>query len=428
MTCPAIRVEDLGKQYRLGPRRPAYGSLRESIMHTVRGLNPFANGHNRTPDAGDQQIWALKDLSFSVQPGEVIGVMGRNGAGKSTLLKILSRITQPTEGWVELNGRVGSLLEVGTGFHPELTGRENIYLNGAILGMKRNEITCKFDEIVAFAELEQFIDTPVKRYSTGMYMRLAFAVAAHLETDTLLVDEVLAVGDAAFQKKCLGKMSDVARRGRTVIYVSHDMGTISRLCSAGLVLSAGRKAFYGSSGEAVDFYNQSIASNGKGKGDSPSHVIYEGEMDPREGNFAINRIEVLDRSGLPKPIAATWDAFVLRIWYSSKTFVKRASVVLHINTVNGSQLLLLSTQPDGTLPMSFEPGIHSVDCIIEECPLAAGHYVVGGGLAIPNAEWLWRKTDMGILTIFPRDVYGSGVVPETSRCLMAVRHQWIIHS
>src|SRR6266516_5601056 len=212
-----IRVETLGKQYIIGAREAGYDTLRDSIVEAVRA--PFERLRRRNGQRNQETIWALKNVSFEVAPGEVVGVIGRNGAGKSTLLKLLSRITEPTTGRAELYGRVASLLEVGTGFHPELTGRENIYLNGAILGMRKAEINRKFDEIVDFAGLEKFLETPVKRYSSGMYMRLAFAVASHLEPEILMVDEVLAVGDAQFQKKCLGKMGDVARAGRTVLFV-----------------------------------------------------------------------------------------------------------------------------------------------------------------------------------------------------------------
>ncbi|MCU1268248.1 MAG: transporter related protein [Acidobacteria bacterium] len=234
---PIVRVEKLGKRYRLGKREAAYGTLRESIVDAMRA--PFQRLRGGNGNSAAEILWALRDLNFEVEPGEVVGVIGRNGAGKSTLLKVLSRITEPTIGRAELYGRVASLLEVGTGFHPELTGRENIYLNGAILGMRKTEIARKFDEIVAFADLEKFLDTPVKRYSSGMYMRLAFAVASHLEPEILLVDEVLAVGDAAFQKKCLGKMGDVAKEGRTVIFVSHNMVAVQSLCRRVLWLERG---------------------------------------------------------------------------------------------------------------------------------------------------------------------------------------------
>jgi lipopolysaccharide transport system ATP-binding protein len=221
MSRPAIRVEHLSKQFHIGRRHQRYRTLRDVIMNSLRAPQRWLRGEKKVDDT----IWALQDVSFEVPKGEAVGIIGRNGAGKSTLLKVLSRITHPTSGRIELCGRVGSLLEVGTGFHPELTGRENIYLNGAILGMRRQEIERKFDEIVAFSEIEKLLDTPVKRYSSGMYMRLAFAVAAHLEPDVLLVDEVLAVGDASFQQKCLGKMSEVAGEGRTVLFVSHNIAS-----------------------------------------------------------------------------------------------------------------------------------------------------------------------------------------------------------
>lgn len=233
---PIVKVENLSKQYELGARVAGYATLRESLTNAVKA--PF-NGLRRQ-HSSNEIIWALKDVSFEMSPGEVVGIIGRNGAGKSTLLKILSRITEPSSGKVELYGRVGSLLEVGTGFHSELSGRENIFLNGSLLGMSRNEIRAKFDEIVAFSEVEKFIDTPVKRYSSGMYVRLAFAVAAHLDPEILILDEVLSVGDAAFQKKCLGKMSEVSKDGRTVIFVSHNMSTIIRICSRCILINGGR--------------------------------------------------------------------------------------------------------------------------------------------------------------------------------------------
>jgi lipopolysaccharide transport system ATP-binding protein len=252
----ALRVEELGKQYRIGTKRAGYKTLRDTLTDKLRA--PWAAGRRRAePEAVESTaFWALKAISFEVRRGEVIGVIGRNGAGKSTLLKVLSRITEPTAGQVELHGRVGSLLEVGTGFHPELTGRENVYLNGAILGMRQAEIERKFDQIVAFAEVEKFIETPVKHYSSGMYLRLAFAVAAHLEPEILLVDEVLAVGDAAFQRKCLGKMNDVAQQGRTVLLVSHDMTAITHLATRCLWLDAGQVALLAEPEEVVREYTR----------------------------------------------------------------------------------------------------------------------------------------------------------------------------
>ena len=258
---PIIRVENLSKQYRLGGERKSYSTFRESIVQSVR--QPFnALRKNGTDGSRANSFWALRDINFEVAPGEVVGIIGRNGAGKSTLLKILSRITEPTTGKIELYGRVGSLLEVGTGFHPELSGRENIYLNGAILGMKQREIAGKFDEIVAFAEVEQFLDTPVKHYSSGMYTRLAFAVAANLEPEVLIVDEVLAVGDAEFQKKCLGKMKSVSDKdGRTVLFVSHNMTAVQTLCKKTISLNQGQIQQYGETSVVINDYLSRAENN-----------------------------------------------------------------------------------------------------------------------------------------------------------------------
>lgn len=284
----AIRAEGLGKRYRVGHSVP-YGSLRDSLSALFRAPGRALarlGGEGRDDDL----IWALRDVSFEVGRGEVVGILGRNGSGKSTLLKVLARITEPTAGWAEVRGRIGSLLEVGTGFHPELTGRENVYVNGAILGMRRAEIARKFDEIVAFAEVERFIDTPVKHYSSGMQMRLAFAVAAHLEPEILLIDEVLAVGDSAFQRKCLGKMDDVSRQGRTVLFVSHQMNQIRRLCGRCVWLTAGQTAMMGATAEVASAYEASFMEAASasatsrspgaafltwtlGSGETPSHAL-----------------------------------------------------------------------------------------------------------------------------------------------------------
>ncbi len=253
-----IRAENVGKRYTLGhsSENGGYRKFSDTLIHAAKASLRWlktANSEQRTENLSED-FWALKDINFEIKRGEVLGIIGRNGAGKSTLLKILSRITEPTTGRITLNGRVASLLEVGTGFHPELTGRENIYLNGAILGMHRAEIKAKFDEIVAFAEVEKFLDTPVKRYSSGMYVRLAFAVAAHLEPEILIIDEVLAVGDAEFQKKCLGRMQDVAKGGRTVLFVSHNLGQMRALCTQAAMLENGRLVFQGSTEEALSRY------------------------------------------------------------------------------------------------------------------------------------------------------------------------------
>ncbi|MCS6926686.1 MAG: ABC transporter ATP-binding protein, partial [Candidatus Binatia bacterium] len=249
----ALHIEGIGKQYRIGQKQQPYKTLRETIVEAVQA--PFRRlREGRRMARRDHFIWALKDVSLEIEHGEVVGIIGHNGAGKSTLLKILSRVTEPTTGSVDLYGRVGSLLEVGTGFHSELTGRENIYLNGAILGMRRAEIERKFDEIVAFAEVEEFIDTPVKHYSSGMYLRLAFAVAAHLEPEILIVDEVLAVGDVNFQRKCLDKMQDVGQQGRTVLLVSHNMSAVTRLCERAVLLHQGQVIQDGPAHQVVSTY------------------------------------------------------------------------------------------------------------------------------------------------------------------------------
>lgn len=270
---PIIKVENLSKRYRLGDQQKSYSTLGEYMIGTLR--SPFKALKSRIK-SDENGFWALRDVNFEVLPGEVIGIIGRNGAGKSTLLKILSRITRPTTGKIELYGRVESLLEVGTGFHQELTGRENIFLNGAILGMRREEISKKFDEIVAFAEIEKFLDTPVKHYSSGMYVRLAFAIAAHLEPEILIVDEVLAVGDAEFQKKCLGKMNEVSKNGRTVIFVSHQMGSIAQLCQKALLLEKGRLVLQDTPDKVIDYYVNH--SNSKISSYTADHAAAQREM------------------------------------------------------------------------------------------------------------------------------------------------------
>jgi lipopolysaccharide transport system ATP-binding protein len=301
---PAVRVQGLGKRYRLGGPRGCYRyrSLREEVGRWVR--KPL--GFLRRQAARREDFWALQDVSFDLEPGEVLGIVGRNGAGKSTLLKILSRITKPTTGRVELHGRVGSLLEVGTGFHPELTGRENVFLNGSLLGMARQEIARKFDEIVAFAEVERFLDTPVKHYSSGMYVRLAFAVAAHLEPEILIVDEVLAVGDAEFQKKCLAKMGDVATQGRTILFVSHNMGAVQNLCRRAVLLEHGRLRQVGTSREIVAKYLEATDA-------SACTPLAERHDRSGEGRFRFEDLTLLDGAGRPRAYAVTGEDLYLRL-------------------------------------------------------------------------------------------------------------------
>lgn len=319
---PIVRVEGLSKQYRLGVSESSYNTLRESLVEAVRTPFQRLRGNNGTADRNT--IWALQDLNFEVAPGEVLGIVGRNGAGKSTLLKVLSRITQPTTGRAELFGRVASLLEVGTGFHPELTGRENIYLNGAVLGMKRVEIDNKFDQIVEFSELEKFLDTPVKRYSSGMYMRLAFAVASHLEPEILIIDEVLAVGDAQFQKKCLGKMSNVATQGRTVLFVSHNMIAVQSLCQRAIWLDHGRVAKEGPANAVVAEYLTS------GTARQMDEVWDDVETAPGNEIVRLHRVSVR-RDDSSDPLTRK-TPFVIEIEYWNRLPGARLHLALHLYT------------------------------------------------------------------------------------------------
>jgi len=283
----AIAVEGLGKKYRIGQFRAAYGTLRDSLMHSVGRLR---SGHVHEPP---REIWALRDVSFEAREGEVLGIIGPNGAGKSTLLKLLTRITTPTEGRAELRGRVGSLLEVGTGFHPELTGRENIYLNGAILGMKRSEINRKFDAIVEFSGVPKFIDTPVKRYSSGMFVRLAFSVAAHFEPEIMIVDEVLAVGDADFQRRSLGRMEDLGDSGRTVMFVSHNLQSILQLCDRAILLEGGQIVRHGPTQEVVEYYEEQTMGSG-------SNVSWDDVAEaPGNDLVRLRSVRVVDKDGSP---------------------------------------------------------------------------------------------------------------------------------
>jgi len=366
MNTVAIQVENVGKKYLLQHQQQGrrYKALRDIITDRARGF------FNRNPEMRNrksvEEFWALKDVSFSIQHGDVVGIIGRNGAGKSTLLKLLSRITEPTTGSIRLRGRVASLLEVGTGFHPELTGRENIFLNGAILGMSRVEIKRKFDEIVAFAEVEQFLDTPVKRYSSGMYVRLAFAVAAHLEPEILIVDEVLAVGDASFQKKCLGKMQDVSKGGRTVLFVSHNMGAVTSLCRTGIWMQQGRLIKSGFARQIVDEYLTTNAGSQTTVLDTDS-VQRMGEYGRK---FKIEKLEWL--SGLPLQHGGTMSA---RIHFRMMDDVEDVAIGLGFSTLEGVRLLTVETDfQDGHRPSLKKNTVGQVEVILAGLPLAPGLY------------------------------------------------------
>jgi lipopolysaccharide transport system ATP-binding protein len=381
----AIRVENVSKRYRIGVR-DTHRTLRESLINATK--RPFGRvqallyaSNGRQPE---ETFWALRDVSFEVNQGEVLGIIGRNGAGKSTLLKLLSRITEPTEGRIEGYGRVGSLLEVGTGFHPELTGRENIYLNGAILGMTRAEIQRKFDEIVAFAEIDQFLDTPVKRYSSGMYMRLAFAVAAHLKPEILIVDEVLAVGDSAFQKKCLGKMGDVAKEGRTVLFVTHNMAAVASFSARAALLEKGVLTHIGPVTSVVQAYSHSMAADCvRGR------RVLEPSVDLP---FCVTSVATSDYHGNAMPVVPRSSALVITVEGQVQE-VRPASdeflVALDIKTVD--DMLLFRThnieqRSSAEIPHRIGPFV--LRCIVPPDLLPSGTYRVGVHTAIAGKRYL----------------------------------------
>ncbi len=364
MSPVAVHAEGLGKRYRIGQRRP-YARLGETLADTLRRS---ARRPTRSPHEDADELWALRDVSFEVGEGEVLGIIGPNGAGKSTLLKILSRITEPTEGWAVIGGQVRSLLEVGTGFHPELTGRENVYLNGAILGMRRAELKRKLDEIVAFAEIERFLDTPVKRYSSGMYVRLAFAVAAHLDPEILIVDEVLAVGDAAFQRKCLGKMGEVGREGRAVLFVSHNMTAVKALCDRALLLQGGRILKGGPTDRVVAAYLEPSL------GASRDHVAF-----PEDTRL---RIQVLEAGLLPTGEKSDSD-LIFRCTYRVQ---RPLPDVLLCAEVRNSADISVFYANDALLEDDRKRalGIHTVTLIIPCHLLAPGEYSVAFGFWEPG--------------------------------------------
>jgi lipopolysaccharide transport system ATP-binding protein len=362
----AIKADKLGKQYRLGVPVTNYRTLWETVSERFH--------HETTDGSRNGTFWALEDVSFEVKRGQLVGIIGRNGAGKSTLLKILSRVTHPTSGMAEIHGRVGSLLEVGTGFHPELTGRENIYLNGAILGMKRQDIERKFDEIVAFSEVGAFIDTPVKRFSSGMYLRLAFAVAAHLEPDILVVDEVLAVGDAEFQRKCLGKMSDVAGQGRTVIFVSHNMSAILRLTEETLVLEKGHLSLRASTPQAVDYYLSS------GFSQEGQRTWLPDEIPASAAPFKPVCIRVINNHGKVTDSVRSVESFNIEVEYQLLASLSGLRLGLYLMSTRGEYVFTTfdTDHPDlyerwGTRP----EGTYFSRCTIPADMLNEGRYVIG---------------------------------------------------
>lgn len=416
---PILTVENISKKYRLGARGLSQTTLREVVTGALSSpLSTLNRPVNSKRD--DQMLWALHDVSFEVKPGEVVGVIGRNGAGKSTLLKILSRITKPTVGRVKLYGRVSSLLEVGTGFHLELTGRENIFLNGAILGMKRDDIKRRFDSIVAFAEVERFIDTPVKHYSSGMHMRLAFAVAAHLEPEILLVDEVLAVGDFQFQKKCLGKMESAATEGRTILFVSHNLAAVSNLCKRGLVLERGVLAFAGTQSEAIAHYLSSGQSETVSLNNRTDRV--------GTGQVRVVAIEIKDVKGGALDVAASGQDVEICLHYESLTEFQSARIIAGIIVKTNFDVPVflqhnrLTGEEWGPLPAHG-----TFICRIPRLPLPPAAYRITYSL-IRDGEYLDAMEDAYELTVTDGDFFGSGEVPPATHGCCLVDAQWRLES
>ncbi|MBX3744355.1 MAG: ABC transporter ATP-binding protein [Verrucomicrobiae bacterium] len=441
----AIRVENLSKAYRIGQEEQRHETLLGAMASFVRApLRNFRNlrklsrfddlsqdsnpptqpGGTQDPTANTHQpttnndpsdiIWALKDVSFEVKHGEVLGIIGRNGAGKSTLLKILSRITEPTSGRATVYGRVGSLLEVGTGFHPDLTGRENVYLNGTILGMKKREVDARFDEIVDFSGVEKFIDTPVKRYSSGMRVRLAFAVAAHLEPEVLIVDEVLAVGDAEFQTKCLGKMQDIAVLGRTVLFVSHNLGAVRALCNRGLLIGSGTIIFDGAVERCLDCYSNSVNDTNFSK-----HL----ESTRREhSKLRATSIELLAGESGGDKIILAGAPLSIRVGYSSERTVCNLDVAITIYDDNNIGIISLSTCYVGaTVPTAIGEG--SLTCSMPVLPLLPGRYRLA--LALQENGRVLDRIEIGRqLEVAGSVFYKSGRTPSRKNCCCMVEHRW----
>lgn len=410
---PAIRIENLSKRYIVSHEgKPnGYKTLRESLVDMASAPLRRLRGEAQ---ATTEEFWALKDINVDIQPGEVVGIIGRNGAGKSTLLKILSRITKPTKGRVAINGRVGSLLEVGTGFHPELTGRENIFLNGSILGMSQKEIQSKFDEIVEFAEVAKFLDTPVKRYSSGMYVRLAFAVAAHLEPEILIIDEVLAVGDSHFQRRCLGKMQDVASTGRTVIFVSHNMTAVENLCDRVVLLQRGGVKQIGAFEDVVPHYydaQDTIDSDSVSSARSPG-------MTP-----TITDVSVVGNEGQVGSSLVSGGKCSFRIKYKSKTPIVQPRFSVVFETLTGQRLFIAQTGLQVPALEDFESCEGSIECEMPELRIIPGTYAVTVGCASAGNQ-LDLLERVALLDVVSRDFYGTGRLPEASLGHFLVDAKW----
>lgn len=425
-TNPAVRINGLGKQYRrtLGGRRVPYRTLRETIMDVVTAPVRRLRAVRSRPGEGSDKpeyFWALRDISFDVTQGEAIGIIGRNGAGKTTLLKLLSRITEPTEGSAEMYGRVGSLLEVGTGFHHELSGRDNVFLNGAILGMSKREIEAKFDEIVAFAEVGDFIDTQVKHYSSGMHMRLAFSVAAHLEPEILLVDEVLAVGDVAFQAKSLGKMSEVARGGRTVLFVSHNMGAINALCDKAVWIEKGRIMQIGPANEVTEACTRFLKA---GRGEQRiGYKIRLDQLGNKDAGFAVTDCRLRNPAS-PGIGSRTGEPLLISIDYRARDRFVSPAFIVRIKDMYGQELVQLSTMPISGYNIDSLHPEGRVELLIDSLPLVASHYLLDVDFYRPWMGVIAKHENLIEFDVEPFDYYGSGFSVDRSRGLLVVNHSW----
>ena len=421
-----IEVRNLSKKYTLGENLERYGNLRESLTKAVlkpwRALrNVSSNGHHTPPV--DNIFWALKNVNLDVEQGDNLAIIGSNGAGKSTLLKILSRITNPTEGHIKVHGHLASLLEVGTGFHPELTGRENVYLNGSILGMRKAEMDAKFEAITAFSGIGKFLDTPVKRYSSGMYVRLAFAIAAHLDPDILVVDEVLAVGDVAFQKKCMGKMAEACAQARTVIFVSHNLAAVEALCNKGIVLQQGSVAFTGSAKEAIQFYLHNLSTAGP---TSTSHIVDLSSASGRSARYRplLKRVELYTEDDKPcmgelragAPLKA-----VIHFHLEEPCMNFDASIAF--DTKSGQRICTAHSAYEPDRVHEGRVGDQVFVCEIPSVPLVPGEYRVGVGLDIGGQEMDWVNDAVSI-TVLRSDFYGTGIMPERGTFLL--NNRWAL--
>ena len=409
MSDTVIRVENLGKKYIIGhQQQERYTALRDVITNKVKSLGSLINPQAKKENRAFEEFWALKDVSFEIKQGDRVGIIGRNGAGKSTLLKILSRITEPTTGSIKIKGRVASLLEVGTGFHPELTGRENIFLNGAILGMGKEEIKRKFDEIVAFAEVEKFLDTPVKRYSSGMYVRLAFAVAAHLEPEILIVDEVLAVGDVQFQKKCLGKMEDVGKEGRTVLFVSHNMPTIQSLCKQIIWLQKGSIEVNGDSEMVISRYLSAGLDFNAAEIDLTHHPRRSYSQEP-----ALQKVWIINSEGVKNNLILMGTSVTIGFEFSCTRNILKAGFGFGIEDESGRRVFSLNNYMLGDIQDYVKSGI----CLfkIPYITLVCGTYLVSISVTENQNQFIDFVEQAIAIEIQPNDVYKTGKIPDRSQ-------------